>query len=351
MEKPVVQWKNWHNMRKYSFDYLSSERQTTMGFAILWVMFFHSTGNYGNFPVLAKIKSFGNLGVDIFLLLSGIGLYFSAQRLSQETGGRWIVPFYRKRFLRILPATIFCLFPWYCYLNWGQRVNIFRFILDVTSLSYWIDGNNQGWYVALTIVLYLFYPLFYTVIIKGKRKAPFYCFVLIAIDISINTIIAIFQPDWFGRVNLAICRVPMFIAGCFLGVKVKEKKEQNLLPIICFPFIVVFVVILLKYKEPLRVYGIWRYLTGALGFCVAVVLSAVFRFVHGRWISKFFCFFGKYTLELYLVHTQILAVLEKHMKPNLSVVLINMLAVGFSLTAAIIVHEGLSLVLKRFGEQ
>ena len=80
-----------------------------------------------------------------------------------------------------------------------------------------------------------------------------------------------------------------------------------------------------------------------------ILIASIFVFFGG--LVSFFRFFGKYTLEIYLVHTQILAVLEKQMKPNLSVALINMLAVGFSITAAIIVHEGLSLVIKRFGGQ
>ena len=69
-------------MKIFNYHYLSSERKTIMGFAILWIMFFHSSGDYSHFHVLKTIKEFGNLGVDIFLLLSGIGLYYSVQSLS-----------------------------------------------------------------------------------------------------------------------------------------------------------------------------------------------------------------------------------------------------------------------------
>ena len=173
-----------------------------------------------------------------------------------------------------------------------------------------------------------------------------YCIVLIAIDISFNTSIALLYPDWFKMVNLALCRVPVFIAGCFLALYVKEKREQQWLPIFCIMIAFFLVVILEKYRKLLIIYGIWRYLYGILGFCITIVVSIVLYFMHGSRLSRMFSFFGKYTLELYLTHTQILTVLQEQM-PNTSDVLINVIAAGSSIIAAIIVHEGLSLVIKK----
>lgn len=320
-----------------------------MGFSILWIMFFHCYGDYSRFPMLEAIKNFGNLGVDIFLLLSGVGLYYSVQRLRRENGERWIIPYFKRRFMRIIPATIICLLPWYCYLYRGQNVSAIRFLLDITSLSYWIDGSNRGWYVALTIVLYAFYPLLYTTIVKWKDDALLYCAMLIAIIIAVNTAIAILKPEWFGAVSLALCRVPVFIGGCFLALIVLEKSELRWLPLGCFLMASFLFVFLKRFIEPLRIYGTWRYLYGILGFCVTVVLSVVFRHIHGKWLSKLFCFFGKYTLELYLTHTQILTVLWNSSKINLSGTMTNVLAVGCSIIVAYIVHEGLSFVEKTSG--
>ena len=216
-----------------------------------------------------------------------------------------------------------------------------RLLLDITALSFWIDGSNRGWYVALTSVLYAFYPLLYATIVKWKDNALLYCTALIAIDISVNTSIAILKPEWFGFVSLALCRVPVFIGGCFLALRVIEKSEQRWLPLGCFLMAIVLFVILKRFIDLLRIYGTWRYLYGLLGFCVAVVLSTVFHYIHGKWPSKFFCFFGKYTLELYLTHTQILTVLWNSTKIKLSGAMINVLAVGCSIIVAVIIHEGL----------
>ncbi|MBR2528242.1 MAG: acyltransferase [Blautia sp.] len=331
-------------MIEFNFGYFSSERKAIMGLAILWIMFFHCSGDYRSIPVIAGIKHFGNLGVEIFLLLSGVGLYYSAQNLHSGLGKNWIIEFYKKRFIRILPPTIICLLPWYLYLYNGQDTNPLRVFLDITSLSFWIDGKNRGWYVALTIVLYSFYPLLYCLVVKSNPKKLFYCIFLIVSDIFLNTAIALFNPDWFEMVNLALCRAPIFIAGCFLAPLVRDGRKQKCLPPICSLAIPFLVFILLRFMGAVRAYGMWRYLYAVLGFCASVILVLLFHTVHEKWISRFFGFFGEYTLELYLTHTQFLTVFEHHLKPMLSIKTINVLAVGCSIITAIIVHEGITYV-------
>ena len=130
----------------YHYKLISTERAALMGFAILWVMFFHSAADLSNIPVIGIIKRFGNLGVDIFLLLSGLGLFYSANKISYENNNiaACIKNFYIKRLLRIVPATIVCMFPWYLYLYRNESVNPIRFIADISSISYWIDGSIKG---------------------------------------------------------------------------------------------------------------------------------------------------------------------------------------------------------------
>lgn len=59
-----------------TYKTLSKYRGVLMGFAILWVMYFHipikSVTEVGWF-----IHRIGFYGVDIFLFLSGLGVYFS----------------------------------------------------------------------------------------------------------------------------------------------------------------------------------------------------------------------------------------------------------------------------------
>lgn len=322
-----------------------------MGFAILWVVFLHSPGNYSRFPILYYIKNIGNLGVDIFLLLSGIGLYYSAKKLRKEYGNQWILPFYKKRFMRIMPTTIICLLPWFCYLYRGTSVNPLRFLLDITSFSYWFNGTNRGWYVALSVVLYLLYPLLYTLIDKTTpKKRILYCALLVTADIVMNTGIAIFFPQWFQMVNLALCRVPVFIIGCFLALKVEGKKEFDWLPLICLIVGIVVAAMKEKYEVVTMQYGIWRYLWGIIGFCITVVLASLFQSVLGQKIVKFFRFFGKYTLEMYLIHTTIWTIAMQTFSSGVSIILLNVVCFFLTLIASIIVHEGMDLLFRKLSK-
>ena len=59
---------NWFSISKY--------RSTLMGLAILWVMYFHiNVQTFTDFGWF--FHRIGFYGVDIFLFLSGIGVYFS----------------------------------------------------------------------------------------------------------------------------------------------------------------------------------------------------------------------------------------------------------------------------------
>ena len=372
---------SWKIVWSYRLGSLSSERQAIMGFAILWVMFFHSSIDCSRFPVIATIKQLGNLGVDIFLLLSGIGLYYSALKLrgessvGQQKNSHWVSQFYRKRIIRILPATIICLFPWYLYLYRGQlnQINLPRFFLNITSLSYWIDGTNRGWYVALTIVMYALYPLMFPLIIwrentediednnnekagskttaiSGKIRWSIPAVLIIA-DIVFNTAVAIYYPNWFEMVNLALGRVPVFIAGCFLAPSVRRKAMFRVLPAVSLLIGTGVLLILMRYMASIRAYAIWRYLYGILGLCVTVILSVIFQMLRrnriGSWIRGIFAFFGKYTLEIYLTHTQVLTVLDEQLNSRMSEVAINILSVIISILLSIMIHEGLSMILQK----
>ena len=75
-----------------NMDNLTKYRIELMGFAMLWIMVFHSCVYIPDFLLpLRFYKEVGYVGVDIFFLLSGIGLVFSI------TNNKSVVTFYKKR--------------------------------------------------------------------------------------------------------------------------------------------------------------------------------------------------------------------------------------------------------------
>lgn len=66
------------------YQLLSRYRTELMGCAMLWVMLFHAYAFHFGVPVLDAVKELGFGGVDVFILLSGMGIYVS---LSKTRGG------------------------------------------------------------------------------------------------------------------------------------------------------------------------------------------------------------------------------------------------------------------------
>ena len=61
-----------------SWKSLSKFRSEIMGLACLWVILHHNSFDWPKaLEALERFALYGNLGVDIFLLLSGVGLYFA----------------------------------------------------------------------------------------------------------------------------------------------------------------------------------------------------------------------------------------------------------------------------------
>lgn len=88
------------------WDILSRYKGELMGISIFWIVVFHLIGQKllklpPYLTGLSGILYHGNLGVDIFLLLSGMGLYYSCKK-NFEVG-----LFYKKRIKRIFVPYLF----------------------------------------------------------------------------------------------------------------------------------------------------------------------------------------------------------------------------------------------------
>lgn len=136
-----------------------------MGMAIILVMMLHfqSIGIYSEkFRILEAIFKHGNVGVEMFLFLSGIGLYFSYSKNNN------LRQFYKKRFMRIMIPYILICAPYYIW------IDIFRkegsFIEDITQISFYKDGQQDAWYIAAIFLFYLLFPAFYKLIFRNNGK-------------------------------------------------------------------------------------------------------------------------------------------------------------------------------------
>lgn len=127
---------------------ISTYRSELMGWAILWIMMLHFTFN--QIKPLGFIAQYGFAGVEIFMLVSGFGLYYSLDK------DHHIIRFYKKRLLRI--------FPTYYLLGVIASIILFNdnflsYLFRYTTIGFWTGGVYWEWYIPSLVMLYLLSPL------------------------------------------------------------------------------------------------------------------------------------------------------------------------------------------------
>lgn len=141
---------------------ISRYRGELMGAAMLFIILFH-VGLPRN-DLFFGLRRMGNIGVDIFLFLSGIGLWFSwvkshAPKARQEDAlqpfSRRYQAFLKRRFLRIYPAWLFVAALYYIprfrpttALSWLDLVG------DITiNWDFWLHDELTFWYIPAIMML------------------------------------------------------------------------------------------------------------------------------------------------------------------------------------------------------
>ena len=137
----------------FDIDNLSSYRTKLMGFAIIWVILYHSGFvKPFLFSYLSPLYVCGFGGVDIFMLLSGFGLTFSISKK------RTIREFWLSRIVRIYPIYFFLVIVG-SVLNGSDTVSVV--LWKCTALGYWTNGIFFDWYVPAILTLYALFPLIF----------------------------------------------------------------------------------------------------------------------------------------------------------------------------------------------
>lgn len=273
-------------------------RKIWMGFAILWVIFFH----FGYKPPdpLAALQSSGYSGVDIFFFASGIGCYLSYSRDKNAAA------FIKRRFIRIMPTYFVFIVIWCTYkvITDGMDFttvlgNIFC-VQDLTGK----DGSFN-WYFGAMWIFYLLTPYFVAVADKIKKPAGCVLFCLLLVLFSF--------PFWNVKALIIIVtRMPVYFLGMYLAKRSQESDEKISLKFMLIATVLsiismaAFIVCYFKLHDELWNYGLWWYPFIITAPTICLYLSFICKQLEkksaGRNILKAFSFIGSYTFELFLVH-------------------------------------------------
>lgn len=278
-----------------SWKALSKFRDELMGLACLWVMLHHNSFIWPeSMDGLRRFALYGNLGVDIFLLLSGVGLYYAWSKQPA------LSDFYARRFVRLLvPYVLFALPYWVWRDLWLHQGS---FLLDVTQLSLPVQGVITTWYIPAIAVFYLLYPLIAKFLFSGDRwtRATLLCGAVLLGCLRLNDS----GSGLYQNCEIALTRSAIFILGCALGKSVKEDEPiAPHLPLLGL----LWILLNNSLRRSISLSAVWirfSYIPLALS-AVLVCLWVLERLENRGGLRKLLRFFGERSLELYLTHVLI----------------------------------------------
>ena len=305
-------------MKKVDFNFydISTYKDEIYGVSIIWIMLFHAIAilglDYGkSFPVLSIadfLIGFGNMGVEVFLMCSGICLYFSFRKNSD------IGDFLKKRLVRLmLPVIVIESIYWVylCFFS-SEGGGWTDFLERLFLLKFWITGDQQVYFVSMILLFYILYPYIYSILFSERRREGgelSRCVMLIAVCVLFTYLIMCGERDFYDRTEIALTRLPVFIFGCYLGKKVYEKKpiDRRWFWIALIAAILQFIVLGAGFPEGICMR--YFYLIG--GTSITFLIPMILKVLSWERLNRFLAFFGRISLNLYLSHIVVIHLYER----------------------------------------
>ena len=285
-----------HLLPLFNLHDLSSFRTELMGISALWVVLCHARQHCVLPPIIHTFVGLGNTCVDVFLILGGIGMYYSLN--SSREKGVGLAEWYKRRFIRVIVPYLIAAIPFYIWFCIYNKYGVGRFFYHLSGLSFW--GEHEGmWYVDLLIPLYLLTPLIGKMIDGVKHRviptAIIMCVVLIISAVSISGLVNSPGAEAvISNVQSAFCRVTGYIFGYFCGAYVRDNKRISCLII---PASLVVFILFQKLPYISRLFNGW-----ILAVFLMLVLCVGTKIIRNTKIMPMFKWLGDRSLEMYLAN-------------------------------------------------
>lgn len=330
-----------------SLELLSKYRSEIMGFAITWIFLAHIFPYETNcgYDILKIGAYFGYAGVDIFLFISGFGLYHGFPKYKTKN------EFYKKRFFRIIPTyVLFIIITLLCI----GKFNIVNFLSLFFDLGWYFPNSEllyYNWYMSAIMFLYLMFPLYIKYFKISPLKSTIYT--------SISALLFTFLLARLGSINTAIVttRIPIFLLGIYASYLFDKKDiniHENKLMIISFiSLILTFLYLRGPWFDTYKYILIWNYGFYWIPFIfitpgLLVILTKLFDYFSKSFpqILSVLKFLGIISLEIYLIHVnEFLLEAVKSISDNQTIYFIIILLL--SLIGGVIIHKLMKPITSR----
>ncbi len=316
---------------RFEFEKISKYRSELFGFAILSILLVHyakdvqTTKSAVSYIASVFAKYYRGIirsqGVDIFIFLSGLGLYYSIQNKNT------MYEFYKKRLLRVLIPYLITMPAFLFFIDFiVHDQSISAYISHLTYGSFWFgNGSSYTWFIALILLLYISFPFIYEMVnterghnvvpaMRGTKDSLRNVILLVAICYLLLISCKNCNYKHYNQLELALARIPVFIIGVYYGGKSYQKKKASkpefmfLLSgvfIMFIYFINMLLVDLDLLDKTVYMRFVEKYFKTVFrswaGIGLMIIMVYFFELAP-KIISCFFNFFSNITLELYIMH-------------------------------------------------
>lgn len=274
----------------FSLDlrFLSQYRLTFMGVAIFWIFFYHTGVSILG---LRELFSVGWIGVEIFFLVSGLGL---SQSLSKDSD---LWRFYKRRSVRIIPTWLAILLLMHI-VGYVAGFNIphtwSEYIEYYTGVGWWLGGMFYEWYMPTLIAFYIIAPFLQ----KMSDKT-----LIVVIISSVIGGMLLHEFRLLEHIYMSYQRIPIFIMGFWLYRLSKKEVKINLwwsLPIFILALFIFGYSYTFKDSDLILSLEMRRYamlvLILPMLWCFSKIFDIVFK------LKTPMNFLGTLSMEIYLLH-------------------------------------------------
>ena len=302
-------------MTNFTWKTIFKYRNLIYGLVAIWIVLYHIHQKYWlGIPLISPIINMGNMGVDVFLLLSAVGLSYSIEKNDIKT-------FYKNRLKRTFLTYLLIAGPfivWKYFISQAiTPMTVPNFALELSTLSYfWTkEGVFPVWYIPCILLFYALYPALY----KLYRKNKFYIVGLILVAIILELFLLEIKSPIIKVTERTFSRIPIFLAGILISDCVKKEKKIAI-PWVLLSFSVVIYTMVLFPINNLYKYGAntvhIRYCYGVMAIALLIAgayfMELVNKFKVTNIFVKAFSFLGAISLEIYLVHIVIMRLLTHY---------------------------------------
>ncbi len=322
------------NLKTEQFKTFSQSIFSLKAISIILIILYHigywfrDLRSYNN-QFIRLVFDFGNIGVDLFVFLSGMLLIFNILYRNKENIS-WI-EWYKRRIIRIFPALwimLFTIIVFYAFVL-NSQFGLDVLLINLSGLQgipiinpHFSSIHFIYWFITLILSCYLLFPLIF-IAIKKNFKISFYVGCILFI-----LFILIYDFFYFSVINLAnfvfkieineiflqyyIPRYFGFYFGTLFGYWIGKDRAKNL----GFLFekkvgVTSLIFLMITFGIYSIIHMIERHHVGAKYYerfiifpLITIFFIIFFIYFFNTWLktNKYLIFLGKNSFELYLSH-------------------------------------------------